>query len=328
MKTLPILIHTHFHRNRTGVTRSIENVYPFFQGKFDTYIHGYGVRGKQISTRSLLKIVFAKKYFVMHCHRNNEILRALFYRALGGKFKLISTRHAETKPSSITKYLLTKSDFVVTLTKNMASQLGFPSVVIGHGVDQSLFRPRDSVLRSEITQRSIITCAGRVREAKGQKMLLQQVAPVLKQNPKWALAIIGKVENPKFWTELKDIISKYKVESQVYFIPETPEIISFYQASHSVIIPSFSEGFSLVCAEAMSCACNVIASKGVGVHSEMITNAETGYLFDINNPVELKELIGKNCSGELAHLGVNAQKEISKKWSSKLEAEKLMKLYD
>ncbi|MDO9261761.1 MAG: hypothetical protein Q7U08_07460 [Flavobacteriaceae bacterium] len=41
MQSKPILIHTHFHNRRTGVTRSIETVFPFFDADFDAYFYGY-----------------------------------------------------------------------------------------------------------------------------------------------------------------------------------------------------------------------------------------------------------------------------------------------
>lgn len=252
---------------------------------------------------------------------------ALLFRVIGGNFKLIATRHAETPPSRITEYLLKRSDIVVALTKSMSKELKFPSTVIGHGVNQELFKPNSNVQHSGILQKNILTCAGRVREAKGQKVLLGVIAPILKEYNDWALAIIGKVDHPAFLKELKDIVSSHSIESQVYFIEETPEIVSYYQASHSVIVPSFTEGFSLVCAEAMSCGCNVIASRGVGVHSDMINEGENGYLFDINDKNELRNILTSLCEGELVHLGKYAQKEISEKWSSKIEAENLIKLY-
>lgn len=328
MSTKPVLIHTHFHKKRTGVTRSIENVFPFFESNYRAFIFGYGVNGPKMSFGKLLKLVFSKSYFVLHCHRNNEIVFALLLRLLGGNFKMISTRHAETLPSKPTEKLLKKTDTVVALTQSMADDLDYTNAVIGHGIDQGLFIPKNNVLKNGITQTNILTCAGRVREAKGQKLLIEIAAPVLKKYADWALLIIGKVDNPAFLKELKTIVKQNDVEAQVYFIPETPEIISYYQASHSVIVPSFTEGFSLVCAEAMSCGCNVLASRGVGVHSEIIEEGKTGYLFDVHNRSELEKLLEELFSQKLQNCGEAAHNEIANKWSSQIEAQKLMELYE
>lgn len=327
MNSFPILIHTNFHRNRTGVTRSIENVFPFFLNSYETFIWGYGINGPKISTSTLLKLVFKRKRFVLHCHRNNEMIAALFLRFIGGNFKLIFTRHAEAPPSGITKYLLRKADIAVSLTTRMLSTIPCEAQVVGHGVNQDVFNPEVEVTKPGFNQKNIILCAGRVRESKGQRVLLEVLAPILKQYPDWGLAIVGKVDKPVFLKELEEIVESNSVKEQVYFVPETSDIVSYYRAAHTVIVPSFTEGFSLVCAEAMSCACNVIATKDVGIHSELISDGENGYLFDINNNAELQRLLTRLVEGKLIHLGKNAQKEVAEHWSSKVEAENLMKLY-
>lgn len=327
MTAKPILIHTHFHKRRTGVTRSIENVFPFFEKDFDAYIYGYNVAGKKISFSELLKLVFTKRYFVMHCHRNNEMLRALFFKLIGGNFKMISSRHAETKPSSLTKLLLKKSDAVVTLTQKMAQDLPFPSVVIGHGVDVNLFKPKADSKLDFIIQKNIIVCAGRVRAAKGQKVLVEALAPILKVHSSWALVIVGKVDKPEFLKELKAIVRQYDVQNQVYFKDETPDITSIYQAAHTAVIPSFTEGFSLVCAEAMACGCNVVATDQVGIHSELIRPNENGYLVEAGNVTALQNILQEIMLNKKPHLGAKAVNVIKSMWSAQQEAQNLIKIY-
>ena len=322
----PILIHTHFHKRRTGVTRSIENVLPFFNDEFETYVYGSNIDGTHISSSKLKSILFSDTKVVVHCHRNNEIMRMLFYRLLGAKFTLIATRHAETKPSGLTKLLLKKSDKVITLIKTMSKNLGIKNTIIGHGIRVNEFVPKKNVLLKNIDQENIILNAGRVRKAKGQLNLLE-AAKVLKEHENWALVIVGKVDKPEFLLELKAIAKRHDIENQVYFIDETRNIISYYQAAKVVVAPSFSEGFSLVTAEAMACECSVIATKNVGVHSELITNTKNGYLFEAGNTTGLENLLLKSITDEIPHLGKQARAEIIKNWSAKKEAESLQKIY-
>ena len=321
-----VLIHTHFHRRRTGVTRSIENVLPFFEEKFDTYIYGYNVKGKKISFSEVKKLVFSNNEVVVHCHRNNEIMRMLFLRFLGAKFKLIATRHAETVPSGLTMKLLKKADKVVTLIKSMSDNLGIENTIVGHGIDIEKFKPNNAKKLSNISQENTILCAGRVRKAKGQIVLLE-AAKVIKNHKNWALVIVGQVDKPEFLKELKSISEKYNIENQVYFVDETRNIISFYQAAKIVVAPSFSEGFSLVTAEAMSCECSVIATKNVGVHSDLITHKKNGYLFETGNSVTLQQLLEQSITGKIPHLGKEARAEIIKNWSAEKEANNLIKVY-
>lgn len=327
MQSNLVLVHTHFHRKRTGVTRSIENVFPFFQKECEAFIFGYGVNGRKISLTKFIQLLFSKNKVVVHCHRNNEILLMLLLRFFGGNFSLISTRHAETEISSLTRLLLKRSDKVVALTKNMAKQLPFKSVVIGHGVNTSVFKPGKPEAHTEIIQPKIICCAGRLREAKGQRRLLEVVAPLLKKYSDWAVVFVGKFDMLNFRKELETIVAENSVDEQVYFLSETPDIVSYYQVANAVIVPSFSEGFSLVCAEAMACGCNVLATRGVGVHDDMIDEKETGYLFDVNDKNELEQLLDRLFADKLPYLGETAQKMIAENWSSEEEANKLIHLY-
>lgn len=326
MPLKPILIHTHFHKRRTGVTRSIENVLPFFDTKFETYLFGYGAKGKHISIKNLRNLLFSDREVVVHCHRNNEIIRMLFFRFLGAKFKLIATRHAETIPSGLTLKLLKKSDKVITLIKSMSEKIGIENTIVGHGVNVTLFTPKENVQLKNISQENIILCAGRVRKAKGHLNLLN-AAKVLRDHQNWALVIVGKVDKPHFLAELKAIAKNNAIENQVFFIDETLDITSFYQASKIAVVPSYSEGFSLVTAEAMSSGCVVIATKNVGVHSSLITHGENGYLFEAGNSNALARLLENSMCKKAPPLGTQARKEILKNWSAKKEAESLMDVY-
>lgn len=322
-----ILIHTHFHNRRTGVTGSIENILHLFDATFDSYVFGYGIKGRKISLFKVLKLVFSRTYFVMHCHRNNELMLALLFKLLGGKFKLVATRHSSTKPSALTKYLLQSSDRLITLNKNMALHFDKSSEIIFHGIDVANFNPSDRARISNISQKNIISCVGRVRKAKGQKVLVEAIAPIICNYPDWALVIVGKVDNKEFLKELNKIITEHKAESQIYFLEETPNILEVYQASHTVVVPSYTEGCSLVTVEAMSCGCNVIATKNVGTHSELFQHQNNGYLFEAGNVTELSHLLDLLMKGKLNFLGSEARDTVVNAWSSEHEAQKLEQLY-
>ncbi|PKH49660.1 lipopolysaccharide biosynthesis protein [Tenacibaculum sp. Bg11-29] len=327
MNTDLIVIHTHFHKRRTGVTRSIENVIPDLKKLCNTYIYGYGIEGDKLKKSGLKEILFSNKKVVVHCHRNNEIMKILWYRFLGAKFKLVSTRHAESDPSGLTRFLLRYSDEVVTLTKSMHEKLGIKNTKVSHGVNTEVFAPCEDVQLKDVSQKNIILCAGRVRKAKGQKIMLESLCEELRVCKNWAIVIVGKVDKPVFLDELKEIVKKNKVESQVYFIDETLNIISYYQAAKISIVPSYTEGFSLVCAEAMSCGNTVIATKNVGVHSEMISHGKNGYLFEAGNTENLKSLVLGMIKEESPKFEIEAREEIIQNWSVKKEAKELLAVY-
>ena len=272
----PTVVHTHIHKRKTGVTRSIENVLPFLSKNLKTHVFGSNIDGVHISKKELKKLLFSDAPVVVHAHRNNELMLMLWYRFLGAKFGLVATRHSATTPSGLTKFLLGKADKVVSLIESVHQDLGIDNVCIPHGVNTDDFKPDSTINLSNISQSNIILNTGRIRKSKGQLSLVKSVG-FLKNHSEWALVMVGKIDDQKFYSELQLVINNFGIENQVYFIPETREIIPYYQAASIFVAPSHSEGFALVTAEAMACECTTIASENVGVHSQLIQNGNTGY---------------------------------------------------
>ncbi len=73
-----IVIHTHFHKRRTGVTRSIENVLPQLKKLCTIYLYGYGIKGEKMTTSELKKLLFSKKSIVVHCQTSNTFEVRIF----------------------------------------------------------------------------------------------------------------------------------------------------------------------------------------------------------------------------------------------------------
>ncbi len=325
--SLQLLIHFHFHHHTTGITKSVENVFPYLEQYFDSKVFGYGINLDKISFWKLLKFVGSGKKFVIHAHRNNEILFAVVLRFFNKNIKIVASRHAEKKPSSFTLKLLRQADEVVSLTESMAESLPFHSAVIGHGVDTREFSPKPKSDLTSIRESQLISVVGRIRPNKGQKDVIKATIPLLKDNLDWALAFIGKVDNKKFFQEILEEASDAGVISQVYHFQQTSNIRAFYQASEIVVVPSHSEGFSLVCLEAMASGRTTIATMGVGIHSNVIKHGFNGYLYTKGDVPELqhilKKIIDTRCfiNSETAHEAVNLH------WSIEKEAKQLSEIY-
>ena len=119
----PVVVHTHIHKRKTGVTRSIENVLPLLSQNLKTFVFGSNIDGEHISEKKLKKFLFSDNPVVVHAHRNNELMLMLWYRFLGAKFGLVATRHSATTPSGLTKFLLKKSDIIfVYATSTISNQ--------------------------------------------------------------------------------------------------------------------------------------------------------------------------------------------------------------
>ena len=77
----------------------------------------------------------------------------------------------------------------------------------------------------------------------------------------------------------------------------------------------------------MSCECSVIATKNVGVHSQLISDKKNGYLFEAGDALALEVLLLESIKNEVPFLGKQAREEILKNWSAKKEAKSLIEVY-
>lgn len=316
------IVHFHFHRRKTGVTRSIEQLLPFLKKDLPTYLFGYGVSGEKIKLFDLLKVLYGKTPTVVHVHRNNEMLGALLLRFFGAKFSLFFTRHSATTPSGITRFLMNKADRCIYLTPKASFTTPDKSDVVPHGIDLDYFTPGNFPVK----ERKTIGVVGRIRPMKGQAVVLEGLIPFLQENPDWSLRIIGKIDKANYANQLQDLASKEKIQSQVIFEEPTPDIRSFYHRCSLIINASFSEGFSLVPLEAMACGCSVIATKDVGIHSSLIENNVNGFLFTKGDTNYLKEQVNKIVENELYFAESQLRKSIIN-WDIKVVAKQLITVY-
>jgi mannosyltransferase len=323
-----MIIHFHFHSRKTGITKSIENIFPVLNSYSEALVFGYEIEAPKISLFPLIRLAYSDDILVIHAHRNNEIIFALLLRLLGGKFRLVFTRHAETKPSNFTSYLMKKADILVSLSPSMSKSIPFKNSIVGHGVNTDIFKIQEKRAVANIPQENLITVIGRIRPAKGQLVVLEAVTEHLKGNPEWGLVMIGKIDSDEYADQILTMALENGISSQVHIMPETNEIMDYYRASSVVVIASLTEGFSLVCLEAMSCGLITIATDSVGIHSEVINHGENGFLFPKNDHKSLSRIISDIISGKTELNPEKIRQSILDDWSVEKSVLELLKLYE
>jgi len=322
-----MIIHLHFHSRATGLTRSVENLLPYLNKYSDARVFGYGIKAPGISFISLIRLAYSNDNLIIHVHRNNEIIFALLLRLLGGKFKLVFTRHAESKPSDFTSFLMKKADHLVSLSPSMSKNLPFQNIIVRHGVNTEIFKIQEKKKTGNIPQENLISVIGRIRPAKGQLVVLKALVPLLQNNPNWGLVMIGKIDKKKYAREILSVASENKISDQVYIMPESNEIVNYYHASRVVVIASRSEGFSLVCLESMACGLITVATENVGIHSEVITHGVNGFLFPKNDSDSLRDILSKVIENNIYLNPADIRQFILDNWSIDKSVVELLKVY-
>jgi glycosyltransferase involved in cell wall biosynthesis len=103
------------------------------------------------------------------------------------------------------------------------------------------------------------------------------------------------------------------------------QLPKLYKAADLMVIPSHYEPFGLVVNESMLCGCPVIASDRVGAVRDLITHAETGFVYPAGNTDALANTMHDALQGPLRLNAVtaNALSRI-RSWSPQASAEALV----
>lgn len=163
------------------------------------------------------------------------------------------------------------------------------------GVDHSVFRPGDRWLARErlgLGGEPIILYAGRIQAHKGTSVAVEAYA-ILRGSVDSAvgapkLLIIGGASGPDGEAELarcRSIAHQRGVADGIEVLDPMPhEILAdYYRAADVVIVPSRSESFGLVAAEAQACGTPVVASD-VGGLAYVVNPSESGLLIHGADP--------------------------------------------
>lgn len=216
---------------------------------------------------------------------------------------------------------------------------------IYNGINTDKFRPKWLNTEKGMEVRSrlkienddlVLMFAGRLRKEKGIHTLLEATERIVKKNKKVKLLIVGshfyKANDKKtsYIENLKKLAQSMR-DKVIFtgFIPPS-DMPDIYGASDILIVPSHTEAFGLVYAEAGASGLPVIGSK-VGGIPEVVQDSETGFLMkDPENTDELVTLIQYfiNNPAKVRSFGESGRKRVEKMFSVQASAKKTEEMYD
>lgn len=164
------------------------------------------------------------------------------------------------------------------------------------GVDHAVFHPgpRDAARRRlGIDAEQVILYAGRIQAHKGTSLAVEALARIVEHRrttggPHVMLHVIGGESGDDGADELarcRDLVARHRLDDHVeLFRPvDHPTLAEHYRAADVVIMPSRSETFGLVAAEAQACGIPVVASN-IGGLPYVVNASESGLLVDDHDP--------------------------------------------
>jgi glycosyltransferase involved in cell wall biosynthesis len=213
---------------------------------------------------------------------------------------------------------LKKADAIHTTALSELDQiqkLGYfnPSVVIPNGIDTSVIPQKKWKIKGDIKTKNLLFLS-RVHPKKGIDVLIKSVSKLEDKNI--MITIAGNGEEA-YINELKNLAKYYNVKEKFNFIGPMygKEKWELYCKSDLFILPTHSENFGIVVAEALHIGLPVITTKGTP-WKELQTN-NCGWWIDLsvlNLADTLKEVIGLDKEA-LSKMGKNGMGLIQEKYT-------------
>ena len=133
-----------------------------------------------------------------------------------------------------------------------------------------------------VQNKNIILFLSRIDYKKGIDLLISAFGKISHEFYNHILVIAGPpAKNPKLSLELNSLIKFFGIEEKILFTGMLKGDLKWgaYYSSDIYCLPSHSENFGIVVAEALSCGCLIGISNKVNIYKE-VQNAKAGLIFN------------------------------------------------
>jgi D-inositol-3-phosphate glycosyltransferase len=201
------------------------------------------------------------------------------------------------------------------------------------GVDHAVFRPGDQATARGtlgLPDGPLILFAGRIQALKGLDVAIGALAQM---DHEADFVIVGGPSGTAGEAELEHLralADGLGIRHRIHLIAPQPHarLAQFYQAADVLVMPSRSETFGLVAAEAQACGLPVVASR-IGGLPYVVDNGETGILVEVGDEpgfaAAMDRVIGDSIFRKSLRAGA-LEKATAFSWQA--TADRLLELYD
>ncbi len=203
------------------------------------------------------------------------------------------------------------------------------------GVDHEVFSPgsKSAARRSlGLEDGPLVLFVGRLQSLKAVDVAIEAFGMIREQGmPEARLLVVGGPSGPHGDREAEAARrAAARLGDSVTFLPPVPhrELAQFYRAADLLHVPSRSESFGLVAAEAQSCGLPVVAAD-VGGLSFVVEDGGSGFLVDGWDPADhAQAMVRILAEPEVASRLSKGALEWSERFSWEATANRLLELYE
>lgn len=202
-----------------------------------------------------------------------------------------------------------------------------PIAIIPNGIDFSEYTCRDVSFRNKVKKQ--IVFLSRIHKKKGIELLIQAWKTIHDHFSDWNIVIAGNGDSI-YIDNLQNIICDLELQDSVSIIPPVfgENKKNLYQTSSIFILPTYSENFGMVIAEAMSCGIPVITTNGTPWQD--LNKLEIGWCIDLSVKNIAKALTDAIESGsdKLFDMGQKASRYVNDNYNYLKIAKRIGILYN
>lgn len=201
--------------------------------------------------------------------------------------------------------------------------------VIPNCVDIDVIDENLSEISSRVGEKSkTILFLSRIHVKKGINFLIEAIAELKSQFSGWKIKIAGEGDT-KYINELKTLAVKLKVDDLIEFVGGVygDEKWILYEEASLFVLPTHSENFGIVVAEALACKVPVITTKGTPWYE--LEEMNCGWWTEVGKEATVAALSSflSKSEEELAAMGENGRKLIENKYSCRIIAKEFYTMY-
>lgn len=259
-------------------------------------------------------------------------------------YKVVLTPHGMLEPWIVSRHYWTKKVPALLLYQKRAVEradylhataesekenllkLGYNTKieVIANGIDVD-----DITMKSSWKRNKRILFLSRVHVKKGINFLIEAVAALKEEMDGYSVDIAGEGDEA-YIEELKRLAGKSGVSDKVHFIGGVygDRKWELFRQADLFVLPTHSENFGIVVAEALACGTPVVTTKGTPW--EDLEDCHCGWWTEVGTDATVKALRSflQLSETELQEMGRNGRKLVEEKYSSRKMAEDMVGLYN